>query len=105
MTIIDQVRKAVEGCNYVIHNAHPNPVLKPKQSPTDKDLIIPAVKGMENILNVCEELKVKRLIVTLCIPNIVGNLHKHKSGETMYSHKDYAPIEKDMEIGPLSKLN
>ena len=34
----------------------------------------------------------------------VGNLHKDKSGDKVYSHKDYAPVDKKMEAAPLSKI-
>ena len=59
---------------------------------------------MRNILEACEVNKVKRLVVTLCLVNALGNIFKDKSGDKVYSHKDFAPIEKDDEPGPKSKL-
>ena len=59
---------------------------------------------MENILKACEENKVKKLLVTLCIANVVGNVFKYDKKDEIYSHKDIAPIEPDMDMINLSKM-
>lgn len=46
----------------------------------------------------------KRLVVTLCLVNALGDIYKDKSGDNVYSHKDYAPLSKDTDPGPKSKL-
>lgn len=94
MTNLDDLISAMEGCTHVIHNAHPNPFLKRKGGYTEENMLIPTIRAMENILIACELRKIKRLIVTLCIVNLIGNLFKHKKGEKksiVYSHLDLAP--------------
>lgn len=50
MTNKDCVLKAVEDCQYVIHNAHPNPDIKVVKKVTEEITVVPAELGMKNIL-------------------------------------------------------
>ena len=94
----------MEGSSIVIHSAHPNLEPKDKHGVTEEEAVIPAMKGIESILDACKEHKVQRLFVILCAVNVIGDVFKHSKGDKVYTDKDIAPIEKDTLPGPLSKL-
>lgn len=48
---------------------------------------------MKFIIKLCEENKVKRLIVTSSTATILGSAFKSKYGETLYTENDIAPID------------
>ena len=100
----DDVVKAAEGVHSVFHNAHPNPVPKPKTPATEEETVIPAEKMIRAVLEACEVNKVKKLVVTLALPCVLGDIFKHAQKDTVYSHKDVAPITKDTEAEPKSKM-
>uniref|UniRef100_A0ACD6AG33 Uncharacterized protein n=1 Tax=Avena sativa TaxID=4498 RepID=A0ACD6AG33_AVESA len=55
------VASAVAGCDGVFHVASPVPAAK-SQNP-EVDVLAPAVKGTQNVLNACHEAKVRRVVV------------------------------------------
>ena len=57
----DSIDKAVEGCDYVIHVASPNPSKPPKD---ENVLIKPAVEGTLAILTAAKRHSVKRVVTT-----------------------------------------
>ena len=59
--------------------------------------------SMKVIIQLCEENRVKRLIVTSSTATIVGNAFKSKVRETLYTENDIAPIEGVDSYG-LSKI-
>ena len=75
---------AVEGCEIVIHNGHPNPIVH-KRAFTDEEMVEPAEKGMKNILNACEKHNVTKLIVTVGLVACIGDLFKNEKGEVVYN--------------------
>lgn len=61
LTDAESIMKAVEGCDYVIHTASPNPPTVPRD---EFELITPAVEGTRAVLEACKAHKVKRLVIT-----------------------------------------
>ena len=100
----DDVVKAAEGVHSVFHNAHPNPLPKPKTPVTEEETVVPAQKMIRAVLEACEVNKVKKLVVTLALPCVIGDIYKHSKKEYVYNHNDFAPITKDTDVGPKSKM-
>jgi len=77
--------KAVENCEYIFHTASPFQI----EGVTDpqKELIDPAVKGTENVLNSVAKVgkSVKRVILTSSVAAIIGN----KPPEYVFSEVDW----------------
>ena len=76
------------GCHYIVHVASPIPGNKELK---DDEMIKPAKEGMLSILRAAQLQKVKRLVVTSSFSTIVGDVWKKKTGDSMYSEKDFAP--------------
>ena len=63
----------------------------------------PAVEGMETILQAAVDFKVKKIIVTSSLINMMGNVWKRVSGDHHYTEGDFAPYESSDPYGK-SKL-
>ena len=62
-------RRAVSGCEYVIHTA----MIFPKEAPRDENEIIrPAVEGTLSVLAACRKHHVKRVVMTSSVAAIIG---------------------------------
>jgi dihydroflavonol-4-reductase len=76
---VESWRKAVEGCQYVLHVASPIPPYVPKD---ENEIIKPAVEGTINVLNASLESGVKKVVVTSsCLTLFFGNDGKCVSEE------------------------
>ena len=86
----EKLRKAVKGVDYVIHLANPLPGTKKSD---EEETVRTAVEGMETILSAAVEFKVKKVIVTSSLINMMGNVWKRSTGDHHYSEQDYAPYD------------
>ena len=69
----DEISQAVKGCDYVIHCGSPTPG---PDAPERDVMVKMAVGGIENILQACQEHKVKKLIITSSAASIQGGAFK-----------------------------
>ena len=68
----DSLRKAMEGCDIIIHTASPFFITKPKD--VQLDLIQPALDGTRNVLTLANEFpKIKKIVVTSSVAAIFGD--------------------------------
>ncbi|WCL50133.1 SDR family oxidoreductase [Leptospira sp. GIMC2001] len=74
---------AIDGCEIVIHTA--SPFFVTGISDPQKELIDPAVKGTENILNSCNKFSsVKRVVLTSSVAAVMGdNIDAQKSKDSI----------------------
>jgi nucleoside-diphosphate-sugar epimerase len=84
----------------VIHLANPLPGTAKQQ---EDETVRPAVEGMETILQAAVDFKVKKVIVTSSMINMMGNVWKRASGDHHYTKSDFAPYESSDPYGK-SKL-
>lgn len=61
--------KAVDGCEAVLHTASPFFV----QGGTEEALVVPALKGTENVLTSCHKYNVKRVALTSSTASVYAN--------------------------------
>lgn len=62
------------------------------------------VGGTENILNVAVKNKVKKLIVTSALMNMIGNVFKKGTGDNIYTEKDFPKPESVDDYYTKSKI-
>ena len=74
----------------MIHLANPLPGTAKQQ---EDETVRPAVEGMETILEAAVDYKVKKVIVTSSLINMMGNVWKRASGDHHYTESDFAPYE------------
>ncbi len=79
---------SVEGCQYIVHLA--NPVVG-TQFQDEEEMVRPAREGMQTLLEAAEKYKVRKLIVTSSMINMIGNVWKRATGDHHYTEMDYAP--------------
>eukprot|EP00347_Sterkiella_histriomuscorum_P019465 403341530 len=87
------MRNAVDGCTYVIHTASPTPGVDYKLSQeymTNSNIV-----GTKAVLEAALQNKVKRVVITSHLGNIIGQNHKRQQGQnqTWYHEKDYSPLQ------------
>jgi nucleoside-diphosphate-sugar epimerase len=56
-------------------------------------MVRPAHEGMETLLDAALKYKVKKLIVTSSLVNMMGNVWKRSTGDHHYTEMDFAPYE------------
>ena len=54
-------------------------------------MVKPAREGMKTLLEAAEKNKVRKLIVTSSMINMIGNVWKRSTGDHHYTEMDYAP--------------
>ena len=80
--------EAMTGCEYVLHTASPFFVL----GGSEDNLVKPAVEGTKNVLDTCNKLGVKKVVLTAstaCIYVTYGTMPE----EHVYTEQDWSPIE------------
>lgn len=80
--------EAMSGCEYVLHTASPFFVI----GGNEENLVKPAVEGTKNVLDTCNKLGVKKVVLTAstaCIYVTYGTLPE----DHVYSEKDWSPID------------
>ena len=107
LSVPDSHDAAIEGCYAVIHCASPFFVAGGSR----ENLIDPAVKGTEMVLNACKKFKVQRVTLTgsvACVAQDFGiKVSASESGNHVYTSEDYSPVEINEEkknYYPLSKI-
>jgi nucleoside-diphosphate-sugar epimerase len=75
---------AMHGCSYVLHTA------SPFFASTEEDiLVVPALEGTRNVLNTCNKLGVKKVILTSSTAAIYVNYGK-LSEDHIYTEDDWS---------------
>lgn len=89
--------KIINGCDYIIHVAAPNGIDEPKNY--KKELLDPAVKGIETIFNCALKGEVKKIVHISCITTTVNSKKKNY----VFRENDWADLDTMNKIA-LSKF-
>eukprot|EP00347_Sterkiella_histriomuscorum_P021019 403335575 len=87
-----QMRNAVYGCTYVIHSASPTYGVDLKLN--QEYMMNSNLIGTQAVLDAALQNKVKRVVITSHLGNMIGQNHKRQKlqTQTLYHEKDYSPI-------------
>jgi nucleoside-diphosphate-sugar epimerase len=69
----------------------------PGGSLSEEDFIRIARDGTTSLIEAAVKNRVKRVVVTSSVTTMVGKIWKKESGETMYSEKDFTPLDENLE--------
>lgn len=89
-------KKAVEGCEYVLHVASPFPAQVPKD---ENELIVPAREGALRVLRAARDAEVKRVVMTSSFA-AVGYGHAEQS--VLFTEKDWTDVNGE-DVSPYVK--
>uniref|UniRef100_A0A7S3NK11 NAD-dependent epimerase/dehydratase domain-containing protein n=1 Tax=Aureoumbra lagunensis TaxID=44058 RepID=A0A7S3NK11_9STRA len=88
---VDDYKKAVQDCIYVLHTASPFPLEAPKN---EDDLIKPAVHGTRTVLEACNETpSVKRVVITSSCAAIAYGHKDGKDPKQKYNEDTWSEVE------------
>jgi len=96
--------KAIEGCGIVVHTASPFFFITSEDG-VDK-LVKPAVEGTKNVLNACNKLGVKKVVLTSSTASVYASFGKF-GPDHVFSAKDWSPkdlLEEKKSYYALSKV-
>lgn len=86
----DSLRSPISGCEGVFHTACPVP--PSKLSDPESEMVVPAVTGTLNVLKICSQVKVRRVVVVSSGAAVANNpkwpSDKEKD-ETCWTDKEY----------------
>jgi len=93
----DSIKKAIDGCDYVIHVASPFPAENPAD---ENELIDPAVNGTIAVMEGCKEHGVKRVVIT----SSCAAIEQFNKGDMEVDETYFAEIHKDTPAYYKSKI-
>lgn len=90
---VPSIDRAVNGCQYVIHTACPNPNKAPKD---EKSIIRQGSEGTLNVLKAAQAHKVKRVVITSSIATVF--MRSDKTHKAHYDENDWSEAEMCLNI-------
>lgn len=77
----------MQGVDYLLHVASPCPIVEPDNP---DDVIIPAVKGVENVLLAALKNKVKKVVLTSSTTTVAYGVGNEPEG-LIYNESNWGP--------------
>ncbi|MBI5965380.1 MAG: aldehyde reductase [Chloroflexi bacterium] len=88
-------KKAVTGCESVLHVASPFPLFEPKH---EDELIVPAVQGTQRVLRAAHDANIKRVVIVSSMAAIASG---HNGENRTFNEDDWSLVENN--IGAYAK--
>lgn len=87
--------RAIEGSEFVVHTASPNPMSQPKD---EMEVIRPAVNGTLAVLKGCQKAKIKRCVMTSSTASIVSKKKLHFTSDDWSDYENERPYQKSKAL-------